>query len=316
MVTKVLADPLTRDGQQALRRCRSHSPSGHQPEPAGLFPDGRRGRFSASLGASAGVGEAHADGTCDQLTIVSISTTASRRRESARPCSTDRWILPGDAVASGEVTRTGLRRAIRKKHVPNHVPNSAVLTRPGLTQPHPNARIYVKSPANGRLLIPRLEVRFLHGPLSEPRTAGFSRSRSLPVDAGYVASHSGVRAHEMAASATRFHPSLLGAGLPTLRRVPRRDVAARLRDRRRARRSARRRDRAARARGRLGAAAAGTCGDYDVSLCSIPPPPSWPRRRASSRASMYVLHGRYQSAGFEGLVTGVAFRIWRGLIGG
>ena len=41
VVTKVLADPLTRGGQQALRRCRSHSPSGHQPEPADLFPDGR-----------------------------------------------------------------------------------------------------------------------------------------------------------------------------------------------------------------------------------------------------------------------------------
>ena len=52
----------------------------------------------------------------------------------------------------------------------------------------------------------------------------------------YGASDSGVRAHEMAASATRFHPSLLGAGLPTLRRVPRRDVAARPRDRRLARR--------------------------------------------------------------------------------
>jgi hypothetical protein len=61
----------------------------------------------------------------------------------------------------------------------------------------------------------------------------------------YGASDSGVRAHEMAGSATCFHPSLLGAGLPTLRRVPRRDVAARPRDRRLARRSARRRDLAA-----------------------------------------------------------------------
>jgi hypothetical protein len=43
VVTKVLADPLTRGGQQALRRCGSHSPSGHQPEPADLFPDGRKG---------------------------------------------------------------------------------------------------------------------------------------------------------------------------------------------------------------------------------------------------------------------------------
>jgi hypothetical protein len=41
VVTKVLADRLTRNEQQALRRCRSHSPSGHQPEPADLFPDGR-----------------------------------------------------------------------------------------------------------------------------------------------------------------------------------------------------------------------------------------------------------------------------------
>jgi hypothetical protein len=40
-VTKVLADRLTHDGQQALRRCRSHSPNGHQPKPADLFPDGR-----------------------------------------------------------------------------------------------------------------------------------------------------------------------------------------------------------------------------------------------------------------------------------
>jgi hypothetical protein len=38
---KALADRVTCDGQQALRRCRSHSPSGHQPEAADLFPDGR-----------------------------------------------------------------------------------------------------------------------------------------------------------------------------------------------------------------------------------------------------------------------------------
>ena len=38
---RVLADRLTCDAQQALRRCRSHSPSGHQPTPANLFPDGR-----------------------------------------------------------------------------------------------------------------------------------------------------------------------------------------------------------------------------------------------------------------------------------
>jgi hypothetical protein len=44
-VTKVLADRLTRDEQQALRRCRSHSPSGHQPKPADLFPDGRRAQL-------------------------------------------------------------------------------------------------------------------------------------------------------------------------------------------------------------------------------------------------------------------------------
>ena len=48
-VTKVLADRLTCDAQQALRRCRSHSPSGHQPTPATLFPDGRNGE---GLGAA------------------------------------------------------------------------------------------------------------------------------------------------------------------------------------------------------------------------------------------------------------------------
>jgi hypothetical protein len=41
-VTKVLADRMTRDGQQALRRCRSHSPSGHQSEPADLWRVGGR----------------------------------------------------------------------------------------------------------------------------------------------------------------------------------------------------------------------------------------------------------------------------------
>jgi hypothetical protein len=46
-VTKVLADRLTREGQQALRRCRSHSPSGHQPEHTHLFPDGRNGAVSS-----------------------------------------------------------------------------------------------------------------------------------------------------------------------------------------------------------------------------------------------------------------------------
>ena len=48
-VTKVLADRLTSDGQQALRRSRSHSRSGHQPEPADLFPDGRDPELSAAL---------------------------------------------------------------------------------------------------------------------------------------------------------------------------------------------------------------------------------------------------------------------------
>jgi hypothetical protein len=42
-VTKVLAARLTRDGQQALRRCRPHCPNGHQPKPAELFPHGRKG---------------------------------------------------------------------------------------------------------------------------------------------------------------------------------------------------------------------------------------------------------------------------------
>jgi hypothetical protein len=41
---EVLADRMTREGQQALRPCRSHSPSGHQSEPADLFPDGRHAR--------------------------------------------------------------------------------------------------------------------------------------------------------------------------------------------------------------------------------------------------------------------------------
>jgi hypothetical protein len=45
-VTKVLAARLTREGQQALRRCRSHSPSGHQPDHAYLFPDGRGGALT------------------------------------------------------------------------------------------------------------------------------------------------------------------------------------------------------------------------------------------------------------------------------
>ena len=39
-VTKVLADRPTRYGQRALRRCRSHRRSRHQPERADLFPDG------------------------------------------------------------------------------------------------------------------------------------------------------------------------------------------------------------------------------------------------------------------------------------
>ena len=43
-VTKVLADRLTREGQQALRRRRSHSRSGHQPKSADLFLDGPFGR--------------------------------------------------------------------------------------------------------------------------------------------------------------------------------------------------------------------------------------------------------------------------------
>ena len=46
---KALADRVTCDGQQALRRCRSHSPSGHQPEAADLFPDGRKAAGLAAV---------------------------------------------------------------------------------------------------------------------------------------------------------------------------------------------------------------------------------------------------------------------------
>jgi hypothetical protein len=38
----VLADRVTREGQQTLRRCRSHKPSRHPIEPSNLFPDGRK----------------------------------------------------------------------------------------------------------------------------------------------------------------------------------------------------------------------------------------------------------------------------------
>ena len=48
-VTKVLADRLTCDAQQALRHCRSHSPSGHQPTAADLFPDGREPSVSQTV---------------------------------------------------------------------------------------------------------------------------------------------------------------------------------------------------------------------------------------------------------------------------
>ena len=37
-VTNVLADRLACDAKQALRRCRSHSPSGHEPTAGNLFP--------------------------------------------------------------------------------------------------------------------------------------------------------------------------------------------------------------------------------------------------------------------------------------
>ncbi len=49
-VAKVLADRLTRAGQQAARRRRSHRPSRRQLEPSDLFPDGHRpnGRLAAS----------------------------------------------------------------------------------------------------------------------------------------------------------------------------------------------------------------------------------------------------------------------------
>ena len=48
--TKMLADHLTCNAQQALRRCRSHSPSGHQPTPANLFRDGRAGELDRAVG--------------------------------------------------------------------------------------------------------------------------------------------------------------------------------------------------------------------------------------------------------------------------
>ena len=49
-VTQVLADRLTRDGRQALRRCRSHSPSRRQVEPSELFPDGRAEELDRAVG--------------------------------------------------------------------------------------------------------------------------------------------------------------------------------------------------------------------------------------------------------------------------
>ena len=65
-VTKVLADRLTCDAQQALRRCRSHSPSGHQPTPANLFRHGR-------------------PATATKRPIAELPASASSRRSESRP---------------------------------------------------------------------------------------------------------------------------------------------------------------------------------------------------------------------------------------
>jgi hypothetical protein len=48
-VPKVLADRLTREGQQAPRRCRSHSRSGHQSKPADLRSEGREPALLLSI---------------------------------------------------------------------------------------------------------------------------------------------------------------------------------------------------------------------------------------------------------------------------
>jgi len=75
----------------------------------------------------------------------------------------DRWVrdcAPVEGWAAGGC-RDGLTR-----RVPNRVPNSAVLTRSNPTQRHSNLHTEGKSPANSQLLIPRLEVRVLHGPLT------------------------------------------------------------------------------------------------------------------------------------------------------
>ena len=69
---RCLRTRLTRDGQQALRRCRSHSPSGHQSEPADLFPDGRPTRADRARSGAAPI--------CEGRSSASTEEQGSRRR--------------------------------------------------------------------------------------------------------------------------------------------------------------------------------------------------------------------------------------------
>jgi hypothetical protein len=82
---RCLRTRLTRDGQQALRRCRSHSPSGHQSEPADLFPDGRPTRADRARSGAAPI--------CEGRSSASTEEQSSRRRGArALTFANGRWL--------------------------------------------------------------------------------------------------------------------------------------------------------------------------------------------------------------------------------
>jgi hypothetical protein len=132
---------MTRDGQQALRRCRSHSPSEHQPEHAHLFPDGRRPIVSSSGArplhrrgrARAGAARSRCRGAAALLSeakhrprprIQCLPTfarmTGSNRRAHASPPAGGAWEqqsegLPrrADAISKAGVRRPDTGRVVR-----------------------------------------------------------------------------------------------------------------------------------------------------------------------------------------------------------
>ena len=96
-VTKVLPDRPTCDAQQALPRCRSHSPSGHQPTPANLFRDAAataRSRLALPSAVLMRAAAVSSDLPTAKVVITSQDEADSGREAARRPGPAPRNPIP------------------------------------------------------------------------------------------------------------------------------------------------------------------------------------------------------------------------------